>query len=138
MSTGIPLARLVIGMDRDISNLVYSLLKPLVWVGSSLDDIRTFPSDARQRAGRQLLRIQKGLEPTDWKPLAGIGAGVREIRVHAGREFRVCYVAVFAEAIYVLSAFEKKTQRLDHRQTALIRARLSAVRAARMRQRRNQ
>lgn len=40
-----------------------------------------------------------------------VGIGVREIRIHAGGAWRVLYVAKFAEAVYVLHAFAKKTQR---------------------------
>ena len=40
-----------------------------------------------------------------------VGAGVREIRIHVLEEWRVLYVAKFAEAIYVLHAFQKKTQK---------------------------
>lgn len=120
-------------MDIDISDLVYSPLKPLVWVGSSLDDMRAFPSDARQRAGRQLLRVQKGEPPTDWKSLSGIGKGVVEIRIHTGREFRICFVAVFPEAVYVLDAFEKKRQHVSQLHKERIRLRLSQVRASRIR-----
>ena len=54
--------------------------------------------------------MQQGLEPADWKPLSSVGIGVREIRVHTGREHRVVYVARFAEAIYVLHAFQKKSK----------------------------
>ena len=84
-------------------------LKPLAWSGSALDDLKAFPDDARQRAGFELYRLQQGLEPTDWKPMTTVGAGVREIRVQTGRAFRVMYVAKFAEAIYVLHAFGKTT-----------------------------
>jgi phage-related protein len=83
--------------------------KPLRWLASSRRDIRAFPPAARRIAGLQLLRVQQGMEPTDWKPMTGVGAGVREIRVHTETEHRVCYVARFAEGIYVLHAFEKRT-----------------------------
>ncbi|MEK6683130.1 MAG: type II toxin-antitoxin system RelE/ParE family toxin [Nitrospirota bacterium] len=84
-------------------------MKPLIWLGSSLDDVRRFSSKARQITGYQLYKIQNGLEPSDWKPMAGIGPGVREIRVHSEKEHRVIYIAHFEEAVYVLHAFIKKT-----------------------------
>jgi predicted XRE-type DNA-binding protein len=74
--------------------------KPLFWLGSSRRDIRAFPPEARRVAGFQLLRVQQGLEPSDWKPMAIVGAGVREIRVHTEAEHRVCYVARFTEGIF--------------------------------------
>jgi phage-related protein len=76
--------------------------KPLLWLGSSRRDIRAFPPEGRRVAGFQLLRVQQGMEPSDWKPMATVGPGVREIRVYTETEHRVCYVARFAQAIYVL------------------------------------
>ena len=84
--------------------------RPLVWLSSSLADLRTFPADARRAAGYQLRRVQSGLMPSDWKALSSVGPGAYEIRVHTGVEHRVVYVAKFGEAIYVLHAFEKKTR----------------------------
>jgi phage-related protein len=81
-------------------------LKPVICLGSARDDLKRFPRDARTRAGFELYRLQQGLEPRDWKPMTSVGRGVAEIRVRVGREFRVLYVAKFAEAIYVLHAFE--------------------------------
>jgi phage-related protein len=60
--------------------------------------------------GFELREVQKGLDPSDWRPMAIVGAGVKEIRIHDGSEYRVMYVAKFAEAVYVLHAFGKKTQ----------------------------
>jgi len=85
--------------------------KPLVWLGSSLDDVRAFPADARQEAGFQLRRVQQGLSPTDWRPMTTVGPGVVEIRIHTTEEYRVFYVAKFAEAVYVLHAFTKQAQK---------------------------
>jgi phage-related protein len=85
--------------------------KPLIWLGDSRAVIRDFPEAARQVVGFQLWRVQRGLEPNDWKPMPSVGPGVQEIRIHAAGEHRVFYVAKFAEAVYVLHAFEKQTQR---------------------------
>ena len=79
-------------------------------MGSSLADLRAFPGEARRQAGYQLGRVQQGLMPSDWKPMASIGMGVYEIRVHTRTEHRVFYVAKFRESIYVLHAFEKRTR----------------------------
>ena len=86
-------------------------MKPLVWMGSAVDDVRAFPRDARQWAGHELYQVQCGLDPSDWKPMVAIGAGVREIRIHTKSEHRVIYIAKFAEAVYVLHAFGKRTGR---------------------------
>ena len=87
------------------------MTKTLKFIGSSLDDLRNFPAEARRQAGFELAAVQRGLESADWKPLNTVGAGVREIRIHVLGEWRVVYVAKFAEAVYVLHAFQKKSQK---------------------------
>ena len=104
-----------------------SSLKSIVWVGSALKDLRAFPEDAQRRAGYELYLVQDGQEPTDWKPMSIISAGVREIRVHTGAEYRVFYLATFADAVYVLHAFEKRTRRTRHADLELARVRLRMV-----------
>jgi phage-related protein len=101
------------------------LVKPIAFLGGSLDDLRGFPGDARRDAGYQLDRVQRGLDPDDWRPMPLIGAGVREVRVRerAGA-FRVIYVASFADAVYVLHAFQKKTRQTAKRDVDLAASRL--------------
>ena len=94
-------------------------MKPITWLGDSLDQVRTFPDDARREAGFELGEVQKGLDPSDWKPLTVVGAGVREIRIHTENEYRVIYVAKFTESIYVLHAFAKKTQQTSKKDIEL-------------------
>jgi phage-related protein len=89
--------------------------KPLFWLGSSLDEVRAFPAQARRHAGFQLRRVQQGLQPNDWKWIPTVGPGVQEIRVHVGTEHRIFYVARFAEGIYILHAFEKRTRKTPKR-----------------------
>ena len=100
-------------------------MKPVAFQGSSLDDLRAFPAEARREAGHQLDRVQRGLDPDDWKPMPSIGVGVREIRVRdeAGA-FRVIYTANRPEAVYVLHAFQKKTPQTAKRDLDLAKARL--------------
>jgi phage-related protein len=86
--------------------------KPVEFRGSSLDDLRAFPLAARREAGHQLDQVQNGREPDDWKPMNTVGQGVREIRIRdAAGAFRVIYVAKFAEAVYVLHCFQKKSEK---------------------------
>jgi phage-related protein len=86
-------------------------MKLLHFVGDSLKRLREFPEDARQDAGRQLDRVQSGKQPNDFKSMPSIGRGVQEIRVwNAAGAFRVIYTARLADAVYVLHAFQKKTQ----------------------------
>jgi phage-related protein len=56
-------------------------MKPIVFVADALKSLRAFPEQARQDAGYQLDRLQRGLQPDDFKPMPGIGAGVEELRV---------------------------------------------------------
>lgn len=81
-------------------------------MGDSLQAIRGFPDGARRAAGFQIERLQRGLDPDDWKPMTSVGVGVREIRVRepAG-VFRVIYVTKLTDAIVVLHAFQKTTER---------------------------
>jgi phage-related protein len=77
-----------------------------------MEDLRAFPLTARREAGHQLDQVQNGREPDDWKPMNTSGQGVKEIRIRdeAGA-FRVLYVAKFADAVYVLHCFQKKTEK---------------------------
>jgi len=97
-------------------NILYNLSmadpKLVEFRGSSLDDLRAFPLAARRDAGHQLDRVQNGEEPDDWKPMNTVGQGVKEIRIRdAAGVFRVIYVAKFADAVYVLHCFQKKTEK---------------------------
>jgi phage-related protein len=56
-------------------------MKPIVFVGDSLKRLREFPEEARQDAGYQLDRVQRGQTPDDSKPMPSIGKGVEEMRV---------------------------------------------------------
>jgi phage-related protein len=85
--------------------------KPINWIGSSRKDIRDFPEEAKRKTGLHLRAIQRGEEPVDFKPMSTIGKGVQEIRIRTENAYRVFYVARFTEAIYVLHAFQKKTQK---------------------------
>lgn len=96
------------------------LMKPARFLGTTLQDLRSWPAMARQEGGHQLDQVQRGLDPDDWKPMPTVGPGVREIRIReADGAFRLIYVASFAEAVYVLHAFQKKTQQTAKRDLEL-------------------
>ncbi|WP_201272214.1 type II toxin-antitoxin system RelE/ParE family toxin [Sinorhizobium medicae] len=103
-------------------------MKELVFLGDSLERLRDFPEAARKEAGVQLHKVQQGFEPSDWKPMASVGQGVREIRIRddAGA-FRVIYIAKIEDAVFVLHAFQKKTQQTAKRDLDLAAARLRQV-----------
>jgi phage-related protein len=103
--------------------------KPIVWMGDSLRRVRRFSRPARQDAGYQLDRVQRGMSPLDWKPMPSVGPGVIEIRTRAENEYRVLYVARFSRAVYVLHAFVKKTRKTPAAHVDLARRRLCEVEA---------
>jgi phage-related protein len=91
-------------------------LKPVTFHADSLDRLRDFPEDARRQAGHELYQVQKGANPSDWKPMPTIGLGVREIRIRdADGAYRVIYIATLADAIHVLHAFQKKSRKTAQR-----------------------
>ncbi len=96
----------------------------MLWRGSSYKDLLSFPDEARREAGYQLGFIQLGFEPSDWKPMSSIGLGVKEIRIHVKGEFRVLYIAKYKEMIYVLHAFQKKSQKTRNRDMDIAKTRL--------------
>jgi phage-related protein len=86
-------------------------MKALRFVGAARKDLAEFQESARRHAGHELFMVQAGREPADFKPLRTVGPGACEIRVRdESGAFRVIYVARFEHAVYVLHAFQKKTQ----------------------------
>jgi phage-related protein len=102
-------------------------MKPLKFVGSSHDDLCGFPAEVRRAVGFELWQVQLGAQPSDWKPLSTVGSGVYELRVHVLGEWRVLYVASFNDAVYVLHAFQKKTQRTRQEDIELARRRYKLI-----------
>jgi phage-related protein len=103
-------------------------MKRIEFLGDALDQLRDFPESARKEAGVQLHKVQLGFEPSDWKPMTSIGSGVREIRIRDEvGVFRVIYVIQRASIVYVLHAFQKKTQQTSKRELDLARSRLREI-----------
>ena len=103
-------------------------VKPIEFLGDSLRSLREFPDDAKRDAGYQLDRVQHGLQPDDFKPMPAIGKGVEEIRVRDDTgAYRVIYTARLADAIYVLHAFQKKTQATSKRDIDLAKQRFALL-----------
>ena len=87
-----------------------------------------FPRQAKQDAGYQLHRVQNGFDPENWKPFQTVGSGVKEIRISDdGNTFRVMYVAKFLERVYVLHAFQKKTQKTTQKDIDIAKIRYTAI-----------
>jgi len=103
-------------------------MKEITFLGDSLDQITSFPQSVKRDAGYQLDRVQNGEDPVDWKPMKTIGSGVREIHIKdAAGAFRVVYVANIGDQIYVLHAFQKKTQKTAKGDIKLAKERLKAL-----------
>ncbi len=103
------------------------IVKPLNFVGSSLDDLRNFPDEARRAAGFELRAVQSGFEPSDWRPMPIVGPGVKEIRIHVLGEWRVIYVAKLRNAVFVLHAFQKKSRKTTRHDIDLARQRYRQI-----------
>ena len=95
-------------------------MKRIQFLGDSLKSLREFPEDAKHDLGYQLDKVQRGEQPDDFKPMPSIGKGVEEIRVRDDSGIHlVIYTARLADAVYVLHAFQKKTQTTAKRDIAL-------------------
>ena len=103
-------------------------MKPVIWMGGSREDLRGFPDSAQDAVGFELYKVQCGFDPSDWKPMTTVGAGVREVRVRdeAGI-FRLIYLATRPEGVYVLHCFQKKTQRTSRSDLELAKKRFKAI-----------
>ena len=101
-------------------------MRRVTFLGDSLEEIRAFPQGARREVGFQIEKVRQGMEPDNWKPMKTVGTGTREIRVRDETgAFRVIYVATLPEAIYVLHAFRKKTEKTAKDDIDLARRRFS-------------
>lgn len=103
-------------------------MKPVRFLGDSLKCVREFPEDARQDAGYQIDKVQRGEQPDDFKPMPSIGKGVEEIRIwDESGTYRIIYTARFGDAVYVLHAFQKKTQATSKRDIDTAKERFSKL-----------
>ena len=103
-------------------------MKPIRFLGDSLKALRDFPKEARQNAGYQLEKVQNGRTPDDFKPMPSIGKGVEEIRIRdESGAYRVVYTARLVNVVYVLHAFQKKTQATSKHDIATAKQRLAQL-----------
>jgi phage-related protein len=105
-------------------------LKRIVWIGSSLKDLKAFPAQVRADMGHALYAAQRGETDPAAKPLKGFG-GTRVMEIvdrHAKDTFRAVYAAQFEDRLYVLHCFKKKAKKgiaTPQTEIELIRARLA-------------
>ncbi|OYW36207.1 MAG: hypothetical protein B7Z35_13275 [Hydrogenophilales bacterium 12-61-10] len=103
-------------------------MKPIRFLGNALKSLRDFPDEARQDAGYQLDKLQRGGQPDDFKSMPSIGKGVEEIRIWNDEgTYRVIYTARMADAVVVLHAFQKKTQTTSKRDLETARERFAQL-----------
>src|SRR5262245_38856231 len=103
-------------------------MKPLIFLGSSRDDLVSMPARVRHDIGLELMRGQFGGDPANFKPMSTVGAGAYEIRVRdASGAYRAIYVAKFEATVYVLHAFQKKTPQTAKADIELARARYRLI-----------
>lgn len=103
-------------------------MKSIQFLGDSLKCLREFPDEARQDAGYQLDLVQRGNQPDDFKPMPAIGRGVEELRVwDDSGTYRLIYTARMADFVYVLHAFQKKTQATSKRDIDIAKERYTQL-----------
>ena len=107
-------------------------LRPVEWVGSSLDELKSFPEEVRDHMGFAIYQAQVGMKHRDAKPLKGLGSGVLEVvSRHDRNAYRTVYTVRFERAVYVLHAFQKKSKKAiatPKREIELVKKRLAAAR----------
>lgn len=102
--------------------------KPLNWLGNSKKIYDEFSEETKDDLGYNLGRVQNNEVPQDFKPMTTVGKGVYELRFSDGKTFsRVMYIAKFEEAVYVLHAFEKKTNSTEKQDIDLAKTRLKEL-----------
>lgn len=86
-------------------------LKPLAWVGSSLEDLKELPVHVQREIGFLLHQIQEGKSPLNVKMMKGLGVGIYEIISNYNKgTYRAVYAAKLGDCIYVLHVFQKKSK----------------------------
>ena len=103
-------------------------MKSIQFLGDSLKRLREFPEFAKQDAGYQLDRVQNALQPYDFKTMPSIGNGVEELRIWDGSgTYRVIYTAKFVDIVYVLHAFQKKSQSTPNHEISIAKVRFAEL-----------
>jgi len=102
-------------------------MRTVVFEGNTLEVIRQLPDEVRLRTGYEIDRVQRNIDPENWKPFTAIGQGVREIRIQVGKQYRIMYIAKFANKVHILHVFEKKTQKTRTTDIEIAKNRLKSV-----------
>jgi phage-related protein len=109
-------------------NILYNNggMKKVRWLGSSREDLISFPKSARADIGYGIERLQNGLEPLDWKPL--LPGGIFEIRVRDRFGiYRAVYLLKISDEVVIVHCFKKKTQKTSKKDLDLIQKRVKEL-----------
>lgn len=102
-------------------------MRKVVFEGSTLETLRQLPVAVRLRSGYEIDRIQRDMQPENWKPFSSVGKGVREVRIQVGQQYRIMYIAKFEKRVHILHIFEKKSQKTRRTDIEIAKSRLKAV-----------
>ena len=95
-----------------LQSISVPILRPLVWLGNTIRNIRSFPEGAQKLLGDELQLLQFGGMPKDAKPFKGIGSGIVEIALRYDKDaYRTVVAVQLGKKLYVLHAFQKKSKR---------------------------
>jgi len=98
-------------------------VKKVRWLGSSREDLISFPKSARADIGYGIDRLQRGLKPLDWKPL--LPGSIFEMRVRDRFGiYRAAYMMKIADEVIIIHCFRKKTQKTAKKDLDLIQQRV--------------
>jgi phage-related protein len=105
--------------------------RSISWLTPALKDFRTFPDDARDIAAQALTLAAEGQKADVAKPMKGLGSGVFEIALpFRGNAFRVIYAVQIGAEIWVIHAFQKKSNKgikTPKHEIDLVKARLKRL-----------
>lgn len=95
-----------------MQSIAVPIVRPLVWLGNTIRNIRSFPQGAQKLLGDELQLLQFGGMPKDAKPFKGIGSGIVEIALRYDKDaYRTVVAVQLGKKLYVLHAFQKKSKR---------------------------
>ena len=102
--------------------------KGAYFVADTQEVLRSFPAEVRRLFGYEIMRLQQGLRPLNYRPMSkAIGPGVTELKAKYRGEYRAFYTVNLGDAVYVHSAFRKKTQKTPKAEIDLAKARLAEL-----------
>lgn len=102
--------------------------KEVIWLGDSQKVIQSFPSDIKKDLGADLMRLQCGMEPNNWKPFSGLKRNAFELRAKDKTGiYRTIYVTFIKEKICILHCFQKKTNKTAQKDVDIANQRLKEL-----------